>query len=363
MQLFACPSCGGTLYFDNLACTNCGAALVFDPDGFAMRLPDQAAPCANREAIGCNWRADPSASPAGGPNADPTGAPPQDPTGPAPRDNGAAAPGDHDAHAAGSLCRACALTRVRPDLSVDENRRLWTLAEADKRRVLAGLERLGWFGADDPGPAPVFHLLAERTAAGADAPVMGHADGRITLNIAESDPAEIAFRRERLNEPFRTMVGHVRHEIGHFLYVRLGVDPAVAPQIDRAFGPETRDYAQALRVHYEQGPPADWRDRHVTAYASCHRDEDWAETAAHALHLLDLLDSARAAGLAPEPHGPPAQDPAGTVAAGLTLGLALNHANRALGLADAYPFVVSPIVRDKLETALRLIAQGPPRPV
>ncbi|WP_424973917.1 zinc-binding metallopeptidase family protein [Dinoroseobacter sp. S124A] len=316
MRVFQCPSCGEQVYFENLQC-GCGVELGFDADlGTITRL---ARPCAFRDEIVCNWQAS----------------------------------------EAGAACAACATTRTHPDLAVEGNAALWRRAEAAKRWVFAQLMGLGWFAADDPGARPSFDLLSEQTRRGPVQPMMGHLDGHITINVAEADPAEIIARREQMDEPYRTMIGHFRHEIAHFLFLRLAEDPGFADQFRGVFGDERTDYGAALAQYHDAGADPGWRAAHITAYASSHPHEDWAETAAHALHLRDVTESARAVGLAPAE----VPDDAGeALSASLELTMALNHVNRAMGLGDLYPFVVTPAVRAKLRVADALLTEGPAVP-
>lgn len=316
MQIFACPDCGATVYFDNLTCA-CGRDLFFDPSiqAFLTIAP----PCANREAIQCNWIA------------------------PEP----------------GSLCASCASTAIVPDGFQDENIWLSALTEASKRWVFANLMRWGWFGEGDNGAQPEFHMLAEETRSGLTEVMMGHAAGVVTINVAEADPATLVARREMLDERFRTMIGHMRHELAHFLFERLAVAPAFVAAFRDRFGDERADYGEALQVHYENGPPPDWAERHVTAYASAHPHEDWAESVAHLLHLTDAVDSASAAGLAPENDAYASADSEALITRGITLGMALNHVNRSSGLFDLYPFVLSDVAREKLAFAHHWLHVGP----
>ncbi len=315
MRLFTCPACGATAYFSNLRCL-CGAELRFDPDAHAF--VNDGAPCANREAIGCGWVAD---GPAG-------------------------------------LCRSCAMTEVAPDTFHRENLALWARAEAAKRWVLATLGRWGWFSAADEGPAPRFHLLSEMTAYGPARVVMGHESGLVTINLAEADPVETVRRREAFSEALRTMTAHFRHEIAHFLFERLdAARPGFRARFEALFGDPEADYGAALRRHYDLGPPADWNAKHISPYASSHPHEDWAETAAHVMHLADMLDSALSAGLARPPFDNLGYDAYAETGSGALLdaaaeyGVALNHVNRSMGLGDIYPFVHSPVVREKLIAA------------
>ncbi|ETW13597.1 hypothetical protein ATO8_06191 [Roseivivax marinus] len=318
MQVFRCPACDAPIWFHNLSCT-CGAAVFFDPDEQRMRR--DAAPCANRDTIACNWQAD-----------------------------------------EGDLCRSCAMTETVPDLREGENLPLWSQTEAAKRWMLANLARWGWFTPADPGARPVFRLLSEQTAGGEADVVMGHANGVITINVTEASDTVSAERQEQLGELYRTMLGHMRHETAHFLQLRLAEDEAFLSGFRDLFGDERADYGEALERHYaDPGQPG---ENHVTSYATAHPHEDWAETLAHLLHLTDLLDSAASAGLA-LPDGPPPgydayaeADTDALVTQAVAMSIAVNHVNRALDLPDLYPFVLAQGVRDKLSFAHTHLRRG-----
>jgi hypothetical protein len=192
-------------------------------------------------------------------------------------------------------------------------------------------------------------MLSEETSDGSTKTVMGHADGLITINVSEADPAEIVLRRERMEERYRTMLGHLRHEIAHFLFLRLSQDrPEFIGAFRTLFGDERVDYGAALARHYAQPDDSAWRGVYISHYASAHPHEDWAETASHAMHLTDFLDSGRALGFAGTGDG----DDLGSA---MALGIAVNHLNRSMGMEDVYPFVVSDEVRRKLSFAAAAI--------
>ena len=302
MNVYSCPSCGARLFPEVLACA-CGQALMFDPRQDCVTPLDDRA-CAHRARLGCSWIAE----------------------------------GD------GGLCLSCATTQLEPHLSADDAPALWEKAEAAKRWALVGLLRLGWFVGPD-APLPVFHMLSEKVDGARQSVMMGHQDGLITLNIMEADPARAQARKQRFAEPLRTMVGHVRHELAHFLFDRLAqTQPDFAPAFRALMGDERDDYATAMAAYYENGPADGWQDTHISAYATAHPHEDWAETAANALHLLDLSHSAQALNLGLA--GDSALDQAQTV------GVMLNHFCRSLGQPDPYPMIISPGVHDKLSFAL-----------
>ena len=202
--------------------------------------------------------------------------------------------------------------------------------------------------------------------------VTGHADGVVTLDLSESDHAHREQVRRELGEPYRTLLGHLRHEIGHYYWPIL---VAGAPgALDRArglFGDERVPYQESLDAHYAEGPPPGWADRYVSAYATAHPWEDWAETFAHYLHIRDTLQTAAAFGvsvamphawdragevaIAPTPAGIEEGDDIGAiVAAWLPLTYALNAVNRSMGRDDLYPFVIPTPVLDKLEFVANL---------
>jgi hypothetical protein len=190
----------------------------------------------------------------------------------------------------------------------------------------------------------------------------GHSGGVITISLAEADDAERERRRNALREPYRTLLGHMRHESGHYYWTRLVEDTDRLDAFRAQFGDERDDYAAALQGHYTNGPVADWQTRFVTAYASAHPWEDWAETWAHYLHIADTLETAAACGVSirprrgDEPALPKVPDTAGTpatsfdrlMASWYPLTYLLNNLNRGLGLADGYPFVLSPPAVEKL---------------
>ena len=178
----------------------------------------------------------------------------------------------------------------------------------------------------------------------------------------------------QLGEAYRTLLGHFRHEVGHYYWQRLVGDGAWLGPFRERFGDETADYAEAVKRHYEAGPPADWRDRHVSAYASMHPWEDWAESFAHYLHMVDTLDTARAYGLVLRPEAGSSRAAARSgkltarrldlqefddlLAGWVPLTLALNSLNRSMGLADLYPFVLSKTATDKMRFVHDLVLEA-----
>lgn len=282
---------------------------------------------------------------------------------------------DSEHHA---LCRCCRLNRIIPDQSIDANAPLWRKVELAKRRLVSSLIALGLPVAsrldEDPQQGMAFDLLADVERV----PVTnGHFDGIITVNVNEADDAAREAIRTALHEPYRTLLGHVRHESGHYYWTRL-LDGSRWHEPFRAlFGDEREDYGAALQRYYANGPAPDWEETSVSAYASAHPWEDWAETWAHYLHMVDTLDTAMGSGMDSE-HVELLKDPfqkevlyrfdgeddaelAGNDAfldffnawAGLTS--VLNEFSLGMGLPDFYPFVLSKRSITKLHFVHRFI--------
>jgi hypothetical protein len=259
------------------------------------------------------------------------------------------------------LCASCQLTVVIPALSSEKNLVLWSRLEAAKRRLLFSLQTVNLMPASkeaEPETGLAFQFLEDGVT---DQHVMtGHANGVITLNIAEADPAERERTREQMHERYRTLLGHFRHESGHYYFDRLVVGSEWIDEYRALFGDERQDYGEALKRHYAEGPAADWASHFVSSYASSHPWEDWAETWAHYLHMLDTLETANACGLslhpvkADEPELERAAVPTKTdsidkiVRDWFALTYVLNSLNRSIGMPDSYPFTLSTPVLEKL---------------
>jgi hypothetical protein len=202
--------------------------------------------------------------------------------------------------------------------------------------------------------------------------ITGHSQGLITINIAEADDAEREKHRLQMGEPYRTLLGHFRHESGHYYWTRLIRDDADVAAFRQVFGNETRDYAQALAQHYAH-PRHDWQTAFVSSYASAHPWEDWAETWAHYLHIVDTLETAAAFGLKVRPrvgqeqgvHAEITFDPYTQMAftplmdAWFPLTYAFNSLTRSMGEADFYPFVLTPPVLEKLAFIHTIMRRAP----
>ena len=334
MQPFVCSVCGQLLFFDNSTCLGCGsvlgylpqarelAALRETPDGLerADGLPGLYRHCANRVIARCNWLV-----------------PCDDPV---------------------VLCASCRLTSVRPNDNETDSLPAFANAEAAKRRLVHQLMSLclpviGRSVDEERGVA--FELLSARGRT----VITGHDSGVITLDLSESDDVHREFVRQQLGEPYRTVLGHLRHEIGHYYWQPLVVESGRLDAFRSLFGDEQRSYAASREQHYANGASTDWSTTHVSEYATMHPWEDWAETFAHYLHIdaglatatgigLDVHEPARAAGVAA--WSAPKPTTVGTmVQKWLGLTIALNAMARSIGQHDLYPFVLSPNVVEKLD--------------
>lgn len=253
-----------------------------------------------------------------------------------------------------TFCQACRLNNVIPDLSNAENRRRWAEVENAKRQLVYSLNRLGLPivpKSVDAERGVAFDILATTPTRHV---ITGHEEGLITLNVAEADPVTRERTRVAMNERYRTVLGHFRHEIGHYYWdVFFGAGGTTNVEAFRAvFGDERADYRAALDAYYANGVSAQWPESSVSAYATSHPWEDWAESFAHYLHVMDTLETARHFGLSKDERAwRRARDGAdfdGCLSSWIELTIALNALNRSMGLPDAYPFPLSQRARTKL---------------
>jgi hypothetical protein len=355
MKLFQCQNCGQPLHFENTRCESCGLSLGYLPDRETITAlkPHTSAGnpeprawraladnkryrfCANAEYDVCNWLI-----PAAAPDA---------------------------------YCAACRHNRMIPDLSLPENLNRWRALEAAKHRLFYTLFQLR-LPVETQAESPAglaFQFLADVGPA-TPSIMTGHTDGVITINLAEADDAERERRRQEMGELYRTLLGHFRHEIGHYYWDRLIANSPHLEDFRRIFGDERQDYAAALQNYYVTGAPADWSERFISAYASSHPWEDFAETWAHYFHMVDTLETAHVAGLAVRPKlpqspgavfdlHPPDTDMKRLVEAWLALTFAVNSVNRSMGLHDLYPFVLGPLAVAKLTFVQERIRATTPR--
>jgi hypothetical protein len=357
MKSFHC-TCGQLIFFENVSCMHCGRTLGFLPDLLITSSLEPADNSSNlwvsteREAEGqlykkcqnyevesvCNWMIPPAMS------------------------------GE-------CFCVSCRLNLVIPDLSLNQNRPLWASTEGAKRRLIYSLLSLRLpleSREDNPTGGLGFKFLANTiNVNGKETPVLtGHEEGIITLNIAEADDIYRERTRLAMNEPYRTLVGHFRHEIGHYYWDRIVRDTNFLFGFRDVFGDEREDYDQALKRYYSTGAPADWQNRFISVYATAHPWEDWAETWAHYLHISDTLEVASNFGLISKRLKLETNPSAGggsqfapkpktfdeVIEAWAQLSVALNSINRSMGLSDIYPFVLSRPVVEKLRFISEVIA-------
>ena len=250
------------------------------------------------------------------------------------------------------LCESCRLTRTRPSDNDIDGMTAFADAETNKRRVILELTELGLpiTGRDqDPTGGLAFDLLSSVQ----ENVITGHDNGLITLDLAEGDDVHRERLRVSMAEPYRTLVGHFRHEIGHYYQTVLVGDGEHRARFEKLFGNPDDDYQAALDRHYSEGAPAGWESDYVSSYATMHPAEDWAETFAHYLHIRDTLDTSAAFGMAPAASTLESPLPGEIgftriIDWWLPLSWSLNQINRSMGHQDLYPFVLAPNVLEKM---------------
>lgn len=328
MRTFKCE-CGSPVFFVNTQCLSCSRELGFLPDVLDMASFANGSAgdietsrgryrkCANYVQEGvCNWMV--------------------------PSDSGE------------DLCQACRLNNVIPNLSEPENRALWQEVEQAKRRLVYSLDALKLpvlSKNDDASRGLSFDI---KQSVGSERVLTGHADGLITLNLDEAAPAERERMRVAMKERYRTLLGHFRHEIGHYFWDRLVADAGKHDSFRKLFGDERVDYTDALRQHYARAPDPGYADHFITPYAASHPWEDFAESFAHYLHMIDTLETAQQYGFVSAPLSR-AEAFESLMDEWYDLTVALNSLNRSMGQPDAYPFAISPIVKEKLRFVHELV--------
>lgn len=329
MRDFLCPNCGQHLAFENSLCLSCKSVVGFslresallvigsgsDNDHAGAVDPAEYQLCANLHVAECNWLV----------KWEPVRA----------------------------LCASCRLTRTRPQDSDTAGMTAFANAERAKRRLIVELKELGLpivSRDEDPRYGLAFDLLSSAC----EKVFTGHDNGVITLDLAEGDDMHREQLRIAMDEPYRTLLGHFRHEIGHYYFYRLvGSAPDCLDRFRELFGNPDEDYQAALDRHYSQGTPAGWDSEFVSSYATMHPAEDWAETFAHYLHIRDTLDTAAAFGFAPANAGYQQRvlGPSGfdtMIQMWLPLSWSLNMVNRSMGKGDLYPFMLPVPVLEKM---------------
>jgi hypothetical protein len=334
MRRFHCSQCNSRVFFENTRCLTCGSAIGFLPETLSMATTasggqDLHQYCANAAHKVCNWLV-------------PAAIPPD------------------------TLCVGCALSRIIPNLSEAGNQQAWRRLNQAKKHLLYSIFRFGLaLGEPDrPGGRLTFDFMKNSTT--------GHLDGVITVDVREADAAERERQREMFQEPYRTLLGHLRHESGHFYWLKLVEHGRLLEPFRDLFGDERQPYGDALTHYHKAGPPADHAARHISAYASAHPWEDWAETWAHYMHMVAVVDAAEAEGMEPR---------AGLLSLGmpwpfatfdayrersfpdlldrwLPLTISLNALSRSMGHVDFYPFALGETAIQKLAFVHQAIRTG-----
>lgn len=334
MKIFQCGHCHHPLYFESRKCENCGHIcgyrdsdrkmltfdstlqnLISDREQLAYKY------CKNETYGVCNWLLEISDS--------------------------------------NEFCSACQLNRTIPNLSDNKNFPKWQNLEVAKHRLIYQLQKIGL---ELPNKMDNDHgVCFDFVSREYDSKIMtGHANGVITILLSEADSVLREQMRKQLLEPYRTLIGHLRHEIGHYFWERLVyTDNTILQEFRAIFGDEQQDYGKALQAYYRNGALNNWNESYISKYATSHPWEDWAETWAHYLHIMDMVETSHFFGL---------QVQSTDITDGLTtvvtfdpytkldfeiivktcvpLSYAVNSINRAMGIPDVYPFVISePVVR------------------
>tara|TARA_R110002051_G_scaffold298457_4_gene365306 strand:- start:11311 stop:12375 length:1065 start_codon:yes stop_codon:yes gene_type:complete len=342
MKLFQCQNCNSTVFFENYSCEKCGSKLGFleremalialDPTINQWQLSRQNNTlftyCANHQHAVCNWLVEVGTS---------------------------------------THCSACELNKIIPNLQIGQNKEKWNKLEIAKHRLIFQLLQLrlpieSKMIYKDSGLC--FNFLSNEEAVGENKNLMtGHANGVITILLSEADAVLLEKMKKNLDERYRTLIGHFRHEVGHYYWERLIRDNAyLLEQYRDYFGDESVSYSDALDRHYRNGPDVNWQNSFISEYASSHPWEDWAETWAHYFHLMDTLETAYYFGMkvnARLAFENPIQmdaffDPyqesnfEKIIDSCIPLYFAMNSMNRSMGITDIYPFVISDAVKKKM---------------
>jgi len=343
MKIFQCGNCNHSLFFENYKCENCGhlsgfrdrdrKMLTFSPHRDTLisdREKIKYKYCKNKDCKVCNWLLE-----------------------------------ENDPH---DYCSACRLNRTIPNLSDKKNFEKWKNLEIAKHRLIYQLQKRGLslpskLNQED---GLCFDFVAKQN----DPNLMtGHANGIITILLREADSVLREQARRQLLEPYRTLIGHLRHEVGHYFWDRLVfTNKNVLADFRAIFGDDQLNYSASLDAYYKNGAPDNWQESFISKYATSHPWEDWAETWAHYLHIMDMVETAYFFGLNVNPlnsfknmKADVSFDPYATedfdiiVHTCVPLSFAVNSINRAMGVPDVYPFVIAPAVVKKMKFIHQLL--------
>ena len=353
MRLFRCDTCGNPVYFDNRSCVNCNSRLGFVAENIAVHavVPDASQPdhwrrvdqkqflyrfCPNAAHDICNWLVR-----------------------------------DEDPE---TYCQVCRHNGLVPDPEKPDGLRRWRAIAAAQRHLFYSFLR--WdlprpTRRDDPHGGLLFDLKDDEVKPDGtvETPLIGHDEGHIVIRTVEADAPAREQQRAMMNEPYRTLLGHFRHETGHFIWNRLVRDAGRLDGFRAMFGDETANYQQALEHHYREGPAPGWGDSYISYYATSHPWEDFAECFAHVLHIVDSLETAHMFGIALAPLTSEAMkahatfDPyseldfAHVTEVWIPLSVALNTIHHSMGERDLYPFILTPAITAKLTWVHRLLTR------
>lgn len=337
MKIFQCGNCGHPLFFENIFCENCSHTVGYNEKLLIMNTFDQSMDsqlfadrdnkqykfCKNKEHGVCNWLI--------------------------------------KAESLNNYCTACSLNRTIPNLANKTNHEKWHKLEIAKHRLIYQLQR---FGLNLPSKMSspdglCFDFLAEQEGVQA---MTGHANGVITILLSEADSVLREQMRREMSEPYRTLIGHFRHEVGHYFWDKLVAnDPATLEHFRNKFGDERADYGEALNLYYATGGNQQWSEYFISKYATSHPWEDWAESWAHYLHIMDVTETAYYFGLKVAPvkgfsgmNSEVKFDPyemkdfSKIVEVCIPLLFAANAINRSMGIPDVYPFIINQSVINKI---------------
>lgn len=353
MQRFACD-CGQVLFFGSSSCLGCGSKVGFDPKSGTMirlRAGVPFALCDNGVQHGvCNWLV--------------------------PVEGGTASSSGKGGAPNGGLCGACRMNRIIPDLRWGRNKHLWGRMEMAKRRLIYSMASLGITlpsKSEDMKAGLAFDIVSTVSN---PTVTTGHLNGVITVNLEEADDTYRQINRQQLGENSRTLLGHFRHESAHYLWQHflseLNWDDPLRLAFRERFGNEWLDYSTALNLHYQHGAPVGWEQNFISAYAASHPWEDWAETWAHYLQIVDGLETCESLGIQVQHLALPLimlPGSAGTLPAmvassplddgeflawlqrWMCVSTVLNEISNSLGEQELYPFIISVPVAQKLRLA------------
>jgi hypothetical protein len=344
MKIFQCGHCDHSIYFENIKCENCGhlsgfrdkdrKMLTFNEVGDTLisdREKKEYKFCKNKEYDVCNWLLKKNS--------------PEE------------------------YCSACQLNRTIPKLADADNFENWTHLEIAKHRLIYQLQKIGLplpNKMDNDEEGLCFDFVSNKMNPKL---MTGHANGVVTILIKEGNSTLREQARKDLLEPYRTLVGHLRHEVGHYFWDRLIKDnPEILAECRAIFGDESLDYGEALNTYYKNGAPENWQESFISRYATSHAWEDWAETWAHYLHIMDMVETAYFFRISVKPSGKNKslktrvsfdpyriEDFDTIVQTCVPLSFAVNSINRAMGVPDLYPFVISPAIVEKLRFIHKLL--------